>query len=89
MLPSWNINIYSRLGLIPSSNPFDHLGELITASHVSARTLRSECLKSLRDALANDSVDRASWLASYNEEKEGLVDNETFVCLTLQQYREL
>ena len=89
MLPSWNINIYSRLGLVPSSNPFDRSGELIAASHVSARTLRSECPKSLRDALANDSVDRATWLASYNEEKEGLVDNQTFVRLTLQQYREL
>ena len=89
MLPSWNINIYSRLGLFPSSNPFDRSGELIAANHVSARTLRSECPKSLQEALANDLVDRATWLPSYIEEKEDLVDNQMFVRLTLKQYREL
>ena len=34
-------------------------------------------------------MDHATWLESYNEEKNSLVDNATFIRLTFQQYREL
>ena len=90
ILPSWNIGLYTRLGLKPSTPPYDKSGKLVAAaSHVSARDLKSSCPKSLREALAEDAVDRDIWLASYHEEKDSLIDNKTFVRLSLQQYREL
>ena len=89
LLPSWSFREYSKLGLTPSSNPFDQHGQLISANHVSARNLKKPCPKSLRQALEKDSVDRDIWLKSYHEEKGSLVDNKTFVKLTLQQYKDL
>lgn len=58
LLPSWGFKGYSKLGLKPTSNPFDRHGQLVTASHVSARGLKQGCPKSLREALEQDSVDR-------------------------------
>lgn len=90
LLPSWNVGLYTKLGLKPPSTPYDKAGKLaVSANHVSARDLKSACPKSLKEALAEDAVDRDIWLASYHEEKNSLLDNETFVRLSLQQYREL
>ncbi|EJK50850.1 hypothetical protein THAOC_30044, partial [Thalassiosira oceanica] len=90
ILPSWNVGLYTRLGLKPSSPPYDPSGKLVvSANHVSAKDLKSSCPKSLREALDENSVDRDIWLASYHEEKNSLLDNKTFVRLSLQQYREL
>ena len=89
LLPTWNTQGYSKHGLVPSSTPFDPSGSFVSASHISAKGLKSDCPKSLKEALSEDNVDRDIWLQSYYEEKRALVDNHTYVTLTLEQYREL
>ena len=34
-------------------------------------------------------MDRSTWLDSYNEEKQGLLENDTYVEISLQEYRRL
>ena len=41
------------------------------------------------EALSQDHTDHDTWLRSSYEEKRALVDNHTYVTLTLAQYREL
>ena len=55
----------------------------ISASHVSAQHLKAPCPPSLLKALNEDFVDRSTWLDSYNEEKNGLLENDTYVEISL------
>ena len=56
---------------------------------MSARNLKAPCPPSLLKALNEDFVDRSTWLDSYNEEKEVLLENDTCVEISLQEYRRL
>ena len=56
---------------------------------MSARHLKEPCPPSLLNALNGDFTDRSTWLDSYNEEKNGLLENNTYVEINLQEYRRL
>ena len=58
----------------------------ISASHVSARNLKVPCPPSLSKALHKDFVDRLTWHESYIEEKDGLIANNNYVEISLQEY---
>ena len=62
---------------------------IISASHVSARNLQAPCPPSLLKALHEDFVDHSTWHESYMEEEEGLIANDTYVVISLQEYRRL
>ncbi len=56
---------------------------------VSAVNLHCECPPTLLKALANSHPDREIWLASYQEEKEGIESLDTYRKITLGEYRAL
>ena len=80
LIPSWSYSTFLR----PAST---HMH--INVSHVSACHLKESCPASLRQALASSHPDRDTWLESYYEEKQALVDNDTYVKLSLAEYRRL
>ena len=61
----------------------------VCASHVSVRNLKTPCPLSLLNALHEDYVDRSTWLDSYNKEKDTFIENDTYVEISLQEYRRL
>lgn len=56
------------------------------ASFVSAVNLHLECPPTLLRALADSHPDREIWLASYQEEKEGIQSLDTYRKITLGEY---
>jgi hypothetical protein len=60
-----------------------------SVSHVSAKNLTNPCPASLHRAIDPTNIDRDIWLASYREEKDSLLDVETYEVITLEQYRRL
>ena len=58
-----------------------------SANFVSAASLLRECPRSLLSALAPTHPDRATWLASFKEEKDGIIAQDTYDILNLAQYR--
>ena len=58
-------------------------------SRVSARNLERDTPASLLLALHDSHPDRDTWLASFQEEKEGLQNVDTFIKINLEEYRQL
>ena len=56
----------------------------ISAIHVSARNLNAPCPPSLLKALNEDFVDPFTWRDSYYKEKDGLLENNRYVKISLQ-----
>ena len=82
--PTWNTSSFLRPATAAASACAP-----ISVSHVSAQHLKAPCPPSLLKALNEDFVDRSTWLDSYNEEKNGLLENDTYVEISLQEYRRL
>ena len=82
--PTWNPSSSLRPSTTAASTSTP-----VYASHVSVRNLKAPCPPSLLKALNEDFVDRSTWLDSYNKEKEGLFENDTYVEISLQEYRRL
>ena len=82
--PTWNASSFLRLATAAASACVP-----IWASHVSVRHLKASCPPSLLKALNENFVDRLAWLDSCNEEKNGLLENDTYVEISLQKYRRL
>ena len=78
--PTWNISTF-----LQSSTGASHASAFVSASHVSARNLQAPCPPSLAKALPEDFVDRSTWGESYREEKDGLIENDTYVEIPLQE----
>ena len=96
LLPSWVIHTAAKpisTGALASvSARLPSIEEPLcigSVSHVSARNLQNPCPSSLLQALAPDNVDRDTWAASYNEEKDALKGANTFTVIDLAHYREL
>ena len=91
--PTWNVSSFLRphTTAASASAPVSAYGldPLVFASHVSARNLKAACPPSLLKALHEDFVDRSTWRDSYYEEKNGLLENDTYVEISLQEYRRL
>ena len=75
---------HSFIRVSPESTTFDPV-----ASFVSAVNLHRDCPPSLIKALADSHPDRAVWLKSYQEEKEGIESLGTYKKITLGEYRQL
>ena len=58
----------------------------ISVSHVSAHNLKAPYPLSLLKALHEDFLDCSIWHDSYPEEKNGLIDNDTYMVIFLQEY---
>ena len=82
--PTWNVSSFLR----PSTDD-PTAASSISASHVSARNLKAPCPPSLLKALHEGFVDRSTWHDSYMKEKDGLIANDTYVEIPLQEYRRL
>ena len=57
-----------------------------SANLVSAKNLLSQCPPSLVKALDPSNPDRDIWLQSYNEEKDGLIANDTYERISKKRY---
>ena len=57
-----------------------------SASHVSAKNLLSPCPPSLEKAIHPSNPDRHIWLASYDEEKQGLIDHNVYQRISKKEY---
>ena len=79
--PTWNVSYFLR----PPTNAAS-VSTFISASQVSAYNLKSPRPSSLLKALCDDFVDRSTWRDSYYEEKDGLLENDTYVKISLQEY---
>ena len=82
--PTWNVSSFLRPSTVDPT-----AASSISASHVSARNLKAPCPPSLLKALHEDFVERSTWHKSYMEEKDGLIANDTYVEISLQEYRRL
>ena len=82
--PTWNPSSFLRPSTTAASASIP-----VYVSHVSARNLKAPCPPSLLKPLNEDFVDRSTWLDSYKEEKEGLLENGTYVEISLGEYRRL
>ena len=60
-----------------------------SASHVSAKGCQQSCPSSLQRALDPSNPDRDVWIQSYAEEKQSLLDVNTFKVISLDEYRRL
>ena len=77
--PTWNPSSFLRpstTAALASTTAY--------ASHVSARNLKAPCPPLLLKALNEDFVDRSTWLDPYDKEKEGLLENDTYVKISPQ-----
>ena len=74
--------------LRPSSSPTQSTFDPV-ASFVSAVNLHRECPPTLLKALADSHPDREVWLASYQEEKQGIESLNTYRKISLGEYRAL
>ena len=75
--------------LIPGHQSSSFLRPRAAASHVSAAHLKRECPRSLLTALQHSHPDRDTWLASFREEKSGIQSQNTYVKISLADYRAL
>ena len=57
-----------------------------SANHVSAKNLLSPCPPSLEKAVHPSNPDRHIWLASYDEEKQGLIDHNVYQRISKKEY---
>ena len=79
---TWNVSSF----LCPSTNTAS-ASTFISASHVSAHNLKAPCTPSLLKALHKDFVEYSTWCDSYYKEKVGLLEKNTYVEISLQEYR--
>ena len=79
--PTWNVSSFLRPSTVDPT-----AASSISASHVSARNFKTPCPPSLLKALHKNFVDRSTWHESYMEEKDGLIANDTYVEISLQEY---
>ena len=79
--PNWNVSYFLR----PPTNAVS-ASTFISAIHVSARNLKSPCPPSLLKPLHEDFVDLSTWRESYYEENDGLLENDTYVEISRQEY---
>ncbi len=82
LLPGWTTSTFKASNATHVSSP-------TIASHVSAASLKSSCPRTLREALQPDNPDRPTWLESYNEEYDSLLDHNVFDVITYDQYQTL
>jgi len=75
--------------LIPGHQSSSFMHPKAAASHVSAANLQRDCPRSLLTALHPSHPDRDTWLASFREEKSGIDSEDTYVKLSLAEYRAL
>jgi hypothetical protein len=75
--------------LIPGHQSSSFLCPRAAASHVSATQLKRECPHSLLTALHHSHPNRDTWLASFREEKSGIELQNTYVKISLADYRAL
>jgi hypothetical protein len=75
--------------LIPRHQSSSFLRPRAAASHVSATHLKHECPRSLLTTLHHSHPDHDMWLASFREEKSGIKSQNTYVKISLTNYRAL
>ena len=75
--------------LIPGHQSSSFLCPRATGSHVSATHLKRECPCSLLTALHHSHPNRNTWLASFREEKSCIESQNTYVKISLADYRAL
>jgi hypothetical protein len=75
--------------LIPGHQSSSFLCPRAAASDVSATHLKRECPRSLLTALHHSHPDRDTWLASFWEKKSGIELQNTYVKISLANYRAL
>ena len=78
--PTWNVSSFLRPSTVNRT-----AASSISASHVSARNLKAPCPPSLLKPLHKNFVDRSTWHGSYMEEKDGLIANDTYSEISLQE----
>ena len=65
------------------------MSTFVSASHVFAVNLKAPYPPSLLKVLHEDNADRAIWVASLKEKKDGLAAANTYEEISLQEYRRL
>jgi len=75
--------------LIPGHQSSSFVRPKAAASHVSATNLQQDCPHSLLTTLHPSHPDREMWLASFREEKSGIDSQNTYVKISLAEYRAL
>ncbi len=74
---------------MPGHQSSSFLRPRAAASHVSATHLKRECPQSLLTALHHSHPDHDTWLASFREEKSGIKSQNTYIKISLANYRAL